>query len=176
LTVNAFTYCPACTALLNEQDVQGETRRACSKRCGFVLYDNPTPVVAAVVEHEHKVVLARNRSWPMAFYGLISGFLERGETPEQCALREVKEELGLMGDRALLIGAYAFPQMNQIIIAYHVEARGKVTLGDELTDYRSVALSECQAWSAGTGLALRDWLQGRGYEPAMLDLSDLKKD
>jgi 8-oxo-dGTP pyrophosphatase MutT (NUDIX family) len=47
-----------------------------------------------VVEHGGKVVLARNRAWPVAFYGLISGFLERGEAPEEGALREVKEELG----------------------------------------------------------------------------------
>ena len=172
--MGSFTYCPWCTAPLSEQAVQGEARRACSKQCGFVLYDNPTPVVAAVVEHENQVVLARNRAWPVAFYGLITGFLERGETPEQGALREVKEELGLVGDTASLIGVYAFSEMNQVIVAYHVAAQGVVTLNDELVDYRSVPLSECKVWPAGTGFALRDWLRGRGYEPAMLDLSALR--
>jgi NADH pyrophosphatase NudC (nudix superfamily) len=74
--------------------VQGEVRSACSASCGFIHYDNPTPVVAAVLEHNGKVVLAHNRAWPetlRSFYGLITGFLERAESPEQCALREVKE-------------------------------------------------------------------------------------
>ena len=169
-----FTYCPWCTASLSDQTIQGEARRACSKQCGFVFYDNPTPVVAAVVEHEGKVVLARNRAWPVAFYGLITGFLERGEAPEEGALRELKEELGLLGDKPSLIGAYPFQQMNQVILAYHVVARGVIKLGDELADFRSVPLAECKAWSAGTGFALRDWLRARGHEPAMLDLSALK--
>ena len=172
--MNSMKYCPACTAPLSEQQIAGEGRRTCSKQCGFVLYDNPTPVVAAVVEHDGKVILARNRTWPVPFYGLITGFLERGEAPEQGALREVNEELGLVGDTTSLIGVYAFTQMNQVIIAYHVQARGQIRLGEELVDYKSVPLDECKVWPGGTGFALRDWLRSRGHEPAMLDMSTLK--
>jgi ADP-ribose pyrophosphatase YjhB (NUDIX family) len=137
-----------------------------------VHYDNPTPVVAAVVEYEGKVLLAHNSSWPPAlqsFYGLITGFLERGETPEQCALREVKEEVNLDGTSATLIGVYAFERMNQVIIAYHVPAEGTVALNEELDDFRLLAPEECKVWASGTGLALRDWLRGRGLEPQMLE-------
>jgi NAD+ diphosphatase len=153
--------------------VQREKRTVCSASCGFVHYDNPTPVVAAVVEHDGMVVLAHNRAWPKAlssFYGLITGFLERAESPEQCALREVKEELDLDGASATLIGAYAFPQMNQVIIAYHVPATGTVTLNEELDDFRHVPLHECKVWPAGTGLALRDWLRSRGIDPPLLEM------
>jgi NADH pyrophosphatase NudC (nudix superfamily) len=104
-----YKYCPCCAAPLVDYAVQNEVRRACSAKCGFIHYDNPTPVVAAVVEHNGMVVLAHNRAWPAtlkSFYGLITGFLERAESPEQCALREVKEELNLDGTSATLIGAY----------------------------------------------------------------------
>jgi NAD+ diphosphatase len=77
----------------------------CSAKCGFIHYDNPTPVVAAVVEHNGKVALAHNRAWPQtlrSFYGLITGFLERRESPEQCASRAVKEELDLDATAATL--------------------------------------------------------------------------
>ena len=124
-----FKYCPSCTAPLVERSVQNEVRTVCSADCGFVHYDNPTPVVAAVVEHNGMIVLAHNRAWPPAmksFYGLITGFLERGESPQQCALREVKEELDLDGTSAELIGVYPFSQMNQVIIAYHVPATGTI--------------------------------------------------
>jgi NADH pyrophosphatase NudC (nudix superfamily) len=136
-------------------------------------YDNPTPVIAALVEHNGMVVLAHNRAWPQAFrsfYGLITGFLERGESPEQCALREVKEELNLVGAAATLIGVYPFEQMNQVIIAYHVPADGTVELNDELDDFRHVPPRECKAWSGGTGFALRDWLRSKGFEPPMLEI------
>ena len=171
--MSEFHFCPCCAAPLTERTLQGEIRRACSANCGFVHYDNPTPVVAAVVEHNGMVVLAHNRAWPQAyksFYGLITGFLERGESPEQCALREVKEELDLVGTATTLIGVYGFEQMNQVIIAYHVPAKGTVTLNHELDDFRHVGLGECEVWPGGTGFALRDWLRGKGFEPRMLEL------
>lgn len=166
-----YKFCPSCTAPLVERAVQGEARRVCSADCGFVHYDNPTPVIAAIVEHEGKVVMAHNRDWPAAlrsFYGLITGFLERKESPEQCALREVKEELDLDATHATLIGAYPFEQMNQVIIAYHVVATGTITLNEELDEYVHVPLHECKVWPSGTGLALRDWLRARGIEPPVL--------
>jgi NADH pyrophosphatase NudC (nudix superfamily) len=168
-----FQFCPLCAAPLVEQAVRGEMRRVCRASCGFIHYDNPTPVVAAVVEHNGMVVMGHNRAWPptlRSFYGLITGFLERGESPQQCALREVKEELDLDGTAATLIGVYAFEQMNQVIIAYHVPASGTITLSEELDDFRHVPLQECRAWSAGTGYALRDWLRSRGIEAPMLEI------
>jgi NAD+ diphosphatase len=168
-----FHFCPLCAAPLSERTVQGEIRDACSASCGFVHYDNPTPVVAAVVEHNGTVVLAHNRTWPQtfkSFYGLITGFLERAESPEQCALREVKEELDLVGRAATLIGVYPFEQMNQVIIAYHVPAQGTITLNHELDDFRHLPPAECKTWSGGTGFALRDWLRSRGFEPPMLEI------
>jgi NAD+ diphosphatase len=165
----AFKYCPSCAAPLEDKIVEREPRRACSAACGYVHYDNPTPVIAAVVEHENQVVLARNRAWPRTFYGLITGFLERNESPQQCALREVREELGIEAVAPpALIGAYPFERMNQVIIAYHVSAAGTITLNEELDDYKHVPLERCRVWPAGTGLALRDWLRTRGYEPEMM--------
>jgi len=164
-----FRFCPACTAPLAERMIEGELRRACSADCGFVHYDNPTPVVAAVVEHEGCVVLARNRAWPPRWYGLITGFLERGESPEQGVLREVKEELALEGTRAALIGVYPFERMNQIIIAYHVPAVGTIRLSEELVDYRRIPPEKCRVRPSGTGLALRDWLRARGIEPPVIE-------
>jgi NAD+ diphosphatase len=168
-----FQFCPRCAAPLVQRTLQNESRSVCSANCGFVHYDNPTPVVAAVVEHNGMVVLAHNRAWPptmKSFYGLITGFLERAESPEQCALREVKEELDLDGTAATLIGVYAFERMNQVIIAYHVPANGTITLNEELDHFRHVPLHECKAWSSGTGLALRDWLRSKGIEPPMIEI------
>lgn len=168
-----FKFCPLCAAPLVERTVQREVRSACSAQCGFIHYDNPTPVVAAVVEHDGMVVLAHNRAWPetlKSFYGLITGFLESAESPEQCAIREVKEELDLDGTSATLIGVYPFERMNQVIIAYHVPANGTISLNDELDDFRHVPLQECKVWSSGTGFALRDWLRSRGIEPPVLEL------
>ena len=163
-------FCPRCAAPLTQPAVDDEERSVCSAGCGFVNYDNPVPVVAAVVEHEGRIVLARNRAWPETWYALVAGFLERGETPEQAVLREVREELGLDATAATLIGAYAFPRMNQVIIAYHVVGSGTITLNEELVDYRRIEPANCRTWAQGTGLALRDWLRSRGFEPEVMEV------
>lgn len=169
--VSAFNFCPRCAAPLVDKVVDTESRRACSAGCGFVHYDNPTPVVAAIVEYEGAVVLAHNRAWPRkSFYGLITGFLERNESPARCAVREVKEELNLDAAAPTLIGVYAFERMNQVIIGYHLTATGTIALNEELDDYKLVPPEHCRVWPAGTGFALRDWLRSRGYEPEMIQL------
>ena len=167
--MSSFSYCPACRSPLAEQVIDGLPRRVCTAGCGFVHYDNPTPVVAAVVEHEGRVVLARNRAWPETWYGLVTGFLERGESPESGVAREVDEELGLEATAADLIGAYPFHRKNQVILAYHVPASGVITLGEELVDYRRIRPERCRVWPSGTGYALRDWLRARGIEPEVIE-------
>jgi NADH pyrophosphatase NudC (nudix superfamily) len=167
-----FVFCPRCKAPLVDRLMDGAARRVCLSNCGFVYYDNPTPVVAAVVEHEDLVVLAHNRAWPSNWYGLITGFLERGESPPEAVLREVKEELGLHASEATLIGVYSFERMNQVIIGYHVLATGNIKLNEELDDFRRVAPAKCRTWPVATGFLLRDWLRSRGFEPEMESLGN----
>ena len=107
------------------------------------------------------MILARNKAWPEKMFGLITGFLEQGETPDAAVLREVREELGLNATIARFIGNYAFFEMNQLLLAYHVPARGEIVLGDELADIKRVPIERLKPWTIGTGPAVRDWLAGR---------------
>ncbi len=126
--------------------------------CGWIFYGNPTPVVAALVEHDGEVLLVRQHGWPTGWYGLVTGFLEGGETPEAGVLRELDEELGLSGEVVSLIGAYAFEQKNELIVAYHVRAEGEVRLGSELEAVKRVPPTKLRPWPFATGHAVRDWL------------------
>lgn len=155
-------FCPRCATPLVPREAGGRSRLACpAESCGFVFWDNPLPVVAAIVEHEGAVVLVRNHGWPEKLFGLVTGFLERDESPEAGVLREVKEELGLDAEVVRLVGAYAFPQRNELIVAYHVRATGPITLGEELAAFKSIAPEKLRPWDFGTGLAVRDWLAGQ---------------
>ena len=124
-------------------------------------YLNPLPVVAAIVEHEGDVLLVRSKGWPETWYGLVAGFLEQGETPEEGILREIEEELALEATLVEQIGLYSFVRKNQLIVAYHARAEGVVTLGPELAAYRRVPPDELKPWPFGTGPAVRDWLARR---------------
>ncbi len=165
-----YAYCPQCSKPLTDAEHGGRVRRVCiDASCGFIHWNNPVPVVAAVVEHEGKIILARNVAWPASFYALITGFLEREESPEIGVQREVEEELGLQPQGANYIGVYEFTRNNQLIVAYHVPATGTVKLNEELADWKHVAFEDIRYWPAGTGYAVRDWLRGKGYDPQPMD-------
>lgn len=159
-------FCPECGSVLAERDLPGDRRRlACAAPgCRFIHYGNPVPVVAAIVELGGDVILVRNHGWPEKFFGLVTGFLEAGETAEQGVLREVEEELGLRGEIAGWVGAYAYFDQNQIILAYHVRAAGEVKLGDELAAFKAIPPGKLRPWPMGTGMAVSDWLARRGAE------------
>ena len=133
-------------------------------------WNNPLPVLAALVEYEGRVFLARNAQWPEGVFALVTGFLEAGETPEEGMARELKEETNLDVDRITLIGVYEFTRKNEIIIAYHVEASGTIALNDELVDFRLIAPERLRPWRAGTGYAMADWMRARGLEVEFIDL------
>ena len=160
--MGAYRYCPQCGRDLELRDSGGLARPTCvAEACGFVHWDNPVPVVAALVELDGRIVLARNVAWPDKSFGLVTGFLERDEVPEAAVAREVAEELGLATISSSLIGLYPFPQMNQLIIAYHVVASGHIVLNEELAEIRLFAPDRLKPWDFGTGLAVRDWLAAR---------------
>ena len=111
-----------------------------------------------VIETPDGVVFAHNRQWPIGMFSLISGFLERGETPEECAGRETREELGLDPGDPVLIGVYPFHPKNQFILTYQFQADGAVILNGELDDFKVIAKEKLRKWSFAAGRALTEWL------------------
>lgn len=168
-----YRYCPQCATPLVDDERGGAARRVCpAEACGFVHWNNPAPVVAAIVEQDGHVILVRSHGWPDNWYGLVTGFLEHGEMPAEAVLREVREEIGLDAALGDYVGMYPFYRMNQLIIAYHVVAEpGEVRLEEsELADWRAVPIEAVRPWPRGTGVALRDWLASRGYEREFVPL------
>lgn len=164
-----YKHCPTCTSPLK---INAEGYLECySSSCKYIFYNNPTPVVAAIVEYKkNHVVLAHNVLWPPKWFGLITGFVEEYENPNDTVVREVKEELGLDAEIIEHVGHYTFKRMNQLIIAYHLKAEGEIILNDELDDYRIVPFDKVKTWPAGTGKALKEFLESKGYQPEVLNL------
>lgn len=164
-------FCPVCAATLitraDEQDSQ-RIRLSCPEG-HWTHWDNPLPVLAALVEVDGKILLARNAAWQEKTFALITGFMERGETPEQGVARELKEETNLDAETISLIGVYEFIKKNEVIIAYHVRASGEIRLSPELVEYRLIEPQKLRPWHAGTGHAMADWMRSNGYDPVYVE-------
>ncbi|MDO8449005.1 MAG: NUDIX hydrolase [Rhodoferax sp.] len=170
--IEAFKFCPQCATpltLITQLEDSGDKERLRCAACGYTHWNNPTPVLAAVIEYEGKILLAQNAAWSGKMFALITGFMEKGETPQDGIAREIKEETSLDTSALNLIGVYDFQRMNQIIIAYHAVCHGAVKLSPELVDYRLFDFDQVKCWPAGTGYALADWLRARGHEPQFIE-------
>jgi NADH pyrophosphatase NudC (nudix superfamily) len=170
-----YRFCPVCAgplAMIAATEDSGPKERLRCAACGWTHWNNPTPVLAAVIEctdRDGRVLLARNAAWAHRGFGLITGFMEAGETPEGGIAREIAEETALHVQSLALIGVYDFQRMNQVIVAYHAQAHGEITLSPELAEYKLFAPGELMCWPAGTGRALADWLRSRGHEPRFFE-------
>jgi NAD+ diphosphatase len=167
-----YKFCPLCAAplaLIAQAEDGGDKSRLRCAACSWTHWNNPTPVLAAVIQYQDRILLARNAAWTGNMYALITGFMEAGETPQEGIRREIKEETNLDANELNLIGVYDFQRMNQVIIAYHAVAQGEVRLSPELVDYKLYAYDAVRCWPAGTGYALADWLRTRGVEPRFLE-------
>ena len=154
--------------IVAEEDTGPVERLRCAA-CSFTHWNNPTPVLAAIVEYRGQVLLARNAAWPGKMFALITGFMEAGESPQEGITREIQEETSLTVHALKLIGVYDFQRMNQIIIAYHAVASGEIRLSPELVEYQLYEPEKVKCWPAGTGYALADWLRSRGHEPRFIE-------
>ena len=167
-----FRFCPQCATALEmvtRLEDGGEKARLRCPACDYTHWNNPTPVLAAVIEYDGQVLLARNAAWAGRMFALITGFMEAGETPQEGIAREISEETNLKTTSLGLIGVYDFQRMNQIIIAYHAVCTGEVKLSPELVEYKLYPLDKIKCWPAGTGYALADWLKSRGHEPEFVE-------
>jgi NAD+ diphosphatase len=171
--VSDFKFCPQCATPLEwvaQMEDGGEKQRLRCPACQWTHWNNPTPVLAAIVQYQDKILLARNAAWTHRMYALITGFMEAGESPQDGIRREIKEETNLDAQELTLVGAYEFLRMNQVIIAYHAVCTGEVKLSPELVDYRLMGYEQVKCWPRGTGFALADWLRTKGYEPQFMEM------
>lgn len=86
-------YCTWCGGLLKEKKIEGRVRLICQK-CGKIYYQNPLPTVDIIIEKEGGIVLIRRKNPPYG-WALPGGFVDYGESLEEAAIREAKEEMNL---------------------------------------------------------------------------------
>ncbi len=135
-----FHFCPRCGARLKKENHHGHTRLVCPK-CGFIFYQNPVPAAGVLLRRNHDVLLVKRRFEPRAgLWSLPAGFMEYGETVEETAVRELKEETNLDVVLTRLFGVYTGcddPRNQAVLIVYEGKITGgQLRPGDDASDVR----------------------------------------
>ena len=133
------TNCHFCGSLLIRRFCEGRDRLFCV-RCNEPIYENPLPATCIVlVDGGGRLLLVKRSVEPkIGRWCLPGGFIESGESPEKAALRELKEETGLIGRIGSLLGVMTSPSSyygSILMVGYLVEKyTGNPVAGDDAQD------------------------------------------
>ncbi|HYM28056.1 MAG TPA: NUDIX hydrolase, partial [Steroidobacteraceae bacterium] len=94
LAAYVMKFCSQCAAPLQLRVPEGDQRpRYVCPACGTIHYQNPKLVVGCVPEYGGRILLCRRAIEPRRGYWTVpAGFMENGETLQECAVRESQEE------------------------------------------------------------------------------------
>lgn len=96
--------------------------------CNLLTYPKICPVMMVLIRKGDEILLARGLN-PVGFYSALAGFVEAGETLENCIEREVFEEVGLTVNNIQYFGSQSWPFPNSLIIAFTCEWNsGEITI------------------------------------------------
>lgn len=94
-----------------------ERVRSCTA-CGHTAYPRLSPAIIVLVEREGRCLLARNARTQMPFFSTLAGFVEVGETLEECVAREVREEAGIEIADIRYFGSQPWPFTGSLMIGF----------------------------------------------------------
>lgn len=118
-------FCPACACPTKELAAHSKICPECKKE----LYPVISAACMVLVRKKDKVLMIRGRNYKYKFYGLVAGFLEPGETLEQCAAREVFEETGLKIKNIKYFGSQPWPFPGGLMVGFTADyASGKLRI------------------------------------------------
>lgn len=135
---------------------QAGTQRLCPN-CHRERYPRMDPaVIMAIIDNEDRLLLARNSSWNTKKASLIAGFLEAGESLEQCVKREVFEEVGLIIDKIKYLGSQPWPFPRSIMAGFiaHTEHPELLVTSQEIVRAKWFTRAELRDYIARGDLVL----------------------
>lgn len=112
-----------------------ERSRICPQ-CGLVSYPQLAPAVITAILKDNQLLLAHAPHFQNGMYGLIAGFVEPGETLEDCVRRETMEEVGLKVKNITYFGSQQWPFPNSLMVGFLAEYEsGEITVDGEELDH-----------------------------------------
>ena len=126
-------YCGVCGA--PTRDTKAERAKTCPK-CGMKHFPRLAPAVIVAVTKGDKILLAHSSEWRGKLYSVLAGFVEPGETFEECVEREIMEEVGIKVKNIRYFGSRPWPFPHSLMVGFTAEYEsGEITIDQvEITD------------------------------------------
>lgn len=164
----AHRFCGACGQ--PTERLAAERARRCPA-CGQVAYPRVSPAMMALVWREGELLLARSPHYVPGVYSALAGFVEAGESLEDCVHREVAEEVGVTVADLRYYGSQSWPFPHSLMVAYTARWAGGeiVPQAGEIEDARWFALDALPPIPPRfsiSGHLIRDTVQALGAPPA----------
>jgi len=126
-------YCCLCGRELIVKTLHNGSSEKYCPDCDHVFFDEPSPAVIVAVTRRDRILLTRSVEWKHPYWGLVAGHVKSGETAEEAAIREVKEETGVPIFNLHILGTYAPGNRDLLIIGFKAETdRASITKSQEL--------------------------------------------
>jgi NAD+ diphosphatase len=141
-------YCIFCgRELVFKTLLDGSREKYCGE-CDYVFFHTPSPAVIVMVTNSNRVLLARGVGWKHPYWALISGHIKVGDTAEQTAIREVREEVGLEIYNLEFLRTYPTKYRDLLMIAFKAET-------EETSIKKSQELEDARWFDLGAPLPMR---------------------
>ncbi len=135
-------FCPYCGAKLTKKEIGDEGLVPYCENCQKPIFPMPCPcAIILCINKDNEVVLIK-QSYGCNGYVLVAGYLQIGETFEECVKREVKEELNLNATNISYIGSYFQKSKENIMTAYACNVNGDIVLSGEVSEASFVKLED----------------------------------
>ena len=132
-----YRFCPKCGGELDKRIVKAtEPKRLICRACSFIFYQDPKVVAGTVFTLNGGIVLLRRGVEPaIGKWVFPGGYVDRGESVQDAAIRETKEESRLDVKLGPLLNVYSYPRSPNVIVVYTAEViGGELAAADESTD------------------------------------------
>lgn len=124
----AHQFCGRCGGAMESN--QDERAKTCPV-CNLINYPRISPAIIVAVTQEDRVLLARSSRFPTRFYSVLAGFVEPGESLEECVIREVKEEVGIDVKDIRYFGSQPWPFPDSLMVGFTATYGGGELILDE---------------------------------------------
>ncbi|MGH8355195.1 MAG: NAD(+) diphosphatase, partial [Pseudomonas sp.] len=145
-------FCGSCGGRM--QHLAGERAMHCPS-CELQHYPRLSPSMIVLVTRGDEILLARSPRFVSGVYSTLAGFVEAGESVEECVAREVREEVGLEVKNLQYIGSQGWPFPHSLMLGFHAEYAGGEIVPEpgEIEDARWFPLGELPPLPASRSIA-----------------------